>query len=61
MPQRLNGALGKVIKNSQPAIRRERGKGGKIGKDWSSASVTYSIVGIRIEIYRDLWLADRPR
>ncbi len=27
MLQRLNGALGKVIKNSQPAIRRERGKG----------------------------------
>jgi hypothetical protein len=39
MLQRLNGALDKVIKNSQPAIRRERGKGGKIVKDWSLAPV----------------------
>jgi len=43
MLQRLNGALSNVIKNSQPAIKRERGKGDKIVKDWSLAPVNVSL------------------
>jgi hypothetical protein len=58
MLQRLNGAMGKVIKNSQPAIRRERGKGGKIVKDWSLAPVD---VQHRWNSNRDLRLAGRLR